>query len=270
MRDVHIALINVRGGSMNPLWDYLSWTNTAAQRLGTMISTADVNRLVHTRRYELLLSAFTNETLNAPIAGLLQLEMGEQDRNFEVAIAALEDQIARWTSRAIFVAPDTSFYIHHPAKLREINFQQVLHDAGLYTTLRGSDGEIHILIPDAVIDELDRLKESKDRHARWRAGHTLGVVDELFADPSAQPLLYQVKKEPWRNATVTMELLADPVGHVRLPESDDEIIDRLVGVKPLAARQVTVLTYDTGMCTRARRAGLGVVKPPRDFGPEST
>jgi hypothetical protein len=33
-----------------------------------------------------------------------------------------------------------------------------------------------------VVDELDRLKESKDRQTRWRARYALAVLDRLFAD----------------------------------------------------------------------------------------
>ena len=69
---------------------------------------------------------------------------------------------------------------------------------------------------------------------------------------------------------VTMGLLFDPPGHVRLPINDDEIIDRAVAVQTLAGREVTLLTYDTGMSTRARNAGLKVVKPTEAIGPEPT
>jgi len=49
-------------------------------------------------------------------------------------------------------------------------------------------------------------------------------------------------------------------GHVRLPITDDEIIDRVLAVQPLAGRKITLLTYDTGQSTRARNAGLQVRK----------
>ena len=41
-----------------------------------------------------------------------------------------------------------------------------------------------MLVPIVIVDELDRLKESKDKdkRARWRAGYTLAVLDRLFAD----------------------------------------------------------------------------------------
>ncbi len=65
---------------------------------------------------------------------------------------------------------------------------------------------------------------------------------------------------------VTIELVFDPPEHVRLRGNDDEIIDRALAVEPLADRKVTLLTYDTGQSTRARNAGLRVVKLSQDIG----
>ena len=55
---------------------------------------------------------------------------------------------------------------------------------------------------------------------------------------------------------MTIELIFDPADHVRLPINDDEIIDRVLAIQPLAGREVTLLTYYTGQSTRARAAGL--------------
>ena len=47
---------------------------------------------------------------------------------------------------------------------------------------------------------------------------------------------------------------------MRLPDTDDQIIDRALGAEPLANRKVTLLTYDTGQSMRARNAGLLAVR----------
>jgi hypothetical protein len=57
---------------------------------------------------------------------------------------------------------------------------------------------------------------------------------------------------------------------MRLPDSDDEIIDRALSVEPLADRKVTLLTYDTGQSMRARNAGLQAVRLAQDIGDEPT
>jgi hypothetical protein len=66
----------------------------------------------------------------------------------------------------------------------------------------------------------------------------------------------------------TIEMIFDPPGHVRLPINDDEIIDRALAIEPLADRKVTLLTYDTGQSTRARNAGLQMVKLSKEIGEE--
>jgi hypothetical protein len=69
---------------------------------------------------------------------------------------------------------------------------------------------------------------------------------------------------------VTIEMVFDPPGHTRLSITDDEIIDRALAVESLAGRKVTLLTYDTGQSTRARNAGLQVLKLRQEIGDEPT
>ncbi|WP_406290558.1 hypothetical protein [Embleya sp. NBC_00896] len=67
---------------------------------------------------------------------------------------------------------------------------------------------------------------------------------------------------------MSVEIVLDPPGHIRLPIVDDEIIDRTVAIQSLAARDVRLLTCDTGQHTRGRAAGLAVTKiPAKDPGP---
>jgi predicted ribonuclease YlaK len=137
---------------------------------------------------------------------------------------------------------------------------------GFRPLLKIWEDPVHLLVPIIVVDELDGLKKSKDRHQRWRAGYTLAVLDRLFAS-SAEPA--QLTPEDFSvlgsgglpRGEVTIELIFDPPGRVRLPINDDEIIDRVLAIQPLAGRDVTLLTYDTGQSTRALAAGLPVRKP---------
>jgi hypothetical protein len=122
------------------------------------------------------------------------------------------------------------------------------------------------------VDELDRLKETKDKQVRWRARYTLAVLDRLFEDGVVRARLREGGVVPGADgltpAEVGIELLFDPPGHVRLPNSHDEIIDQALSVEPLADREVTLVTYDTGQSTRARSAGLKVVKLTKEVGEE--
>nr|WP_237552877.1 PIN domain-containing protein [Streptomyces sp. SID5789] len=132
---------------------------------------------------------------------------------------------------------------------------------------------VHLMVPMVVVDELDQLKESKAPQSRWRARYTLAVLDRLFQKSTEQARLREADAEELRTTglrrgEVTVQLLFDPPGHVRLPIKDDEIVDRALAVKPLSGREVTVLTYDTGQATRARVAGLRDLKLSMPVGDE--
>ena len=99
-----------------------------------------------------------------------------------------------------------------------------------------------------------------------------GVLDEVFTNsPDVGRLRARdtdTNPDGAPRGEVTIELVFDPPGHVRLPINDDEIIDRALAIEPLADRKVTLLTYDTGQSTRARSAGLQVIKLSKDIGEE--
>jgi predicted ribonuclease YlaK len=122
-----------------------------------------------------------------------------------------------------------------------------------------------LLVPIVVIDELDGLKQHRDNKVRWRAGYTLAVLDRVLPRPTAVAPLREADFSALSSGgiprgEISVEVLFDPPGHVRLPINDDEIIDRALAVVPLAVREVTLVTYDTGQCMRARAAGLDAKK----------
>jgi hypothetical protein len=67
---------------------------------------------------------------------------------------------------------------------------------------------------------------------------------------------------------VRAEVVLDPVGHVRLPIDDDEIVDRAAAIQTLAGRKVYFVTYDNGAAMRANHAGLKVLKLSTPVGDE--
>jgi rRNA-processing protein FCF1 len=274
LQSVHTDVYNLRGGgaarnAYERLLAYVEWTSTAVRVLGNQVSNCDLDRLVLTERYRLLLAGLvgtatsTELPVQRVVNGLVSLELDERVADFGAAIKALQGQIARWSAYGHYVVPDTSFYIHHEDKLEAVDF-------GPLTNVWQS--EAAVLVPIVIVDELDRLKESKDKVVRWRAGYTLAVLDRVFADGAGRARLRPGDVVPGPDgltrSEVTIELVFDPPGHVRLPGNDDEIIDRALAVEALADRKVTLLTYDTGQSTRARNAGLQVVKLSQDIGEE--
>jgi hypothetical protein len=126
-----------------------------------------------------------------------------------------------------------------------------------------------------VIDELDRLKESGNQMVRWRAGHTLGVLDELLTSPRGRVTLREpdsltqpAAADGMPRGKVTLEVLFDDVQHVRLADADDEIIDRTLALQAYAGQPVRLLTMDTSMALRARMLDLRVHKETKDIGEE--
>jgi hypothetical protein len=123
LRSVHNDVSNLWSGgphgAYKRLLAYLEWASDAASRLGGMISSDDLNRLVLTKRYDLLLSGVRTMTgdereVQRVVNGLVSTELTERVEAFKAAIAAMEEQINRWSQLGEFIMPDTSFYIEHP------------------------------------------------------------------------------------------------------------------------------------------------------------
>lgn len=247
------------------LVQYLDWATETAGTLRQYISDADVSRLILTSRYQTLLAScgtLTGGPQERLVNILVNHETAERVQAFEEAIDALNARISHWTGLEQFVVADSSFYIQNP---------QPLADADLHAILGLSSGDhIRLLFPIAVVDELDGLKEASKSRSRWRAAHTLGRLDEILDGRTCGIMRYaQLSRQGPSYGEVSLEIVLDPPGHVRLPIADDEIIDRAVAIQALAARPVRLLTCDTGQHTRGRAAGLQVTKvPAKDPGTE--
>lgn len=188
-------------------------------------------------------------------------EIFERGRVLEEAVQEIDRQVAHWAQAGTLVLPDTSFYIQGPAKLEEVDLWEQLNVPPFEP--------FRIVIPMVVVDELDGLKTSNNRHVSWPAGYTLAVLDDRLRDPTRPGTLRpEDKGDGW--GEVSVEVLFDRPGRIRLPIADDEIVDRAVALSGLAARPVTVMTCDTGQSWRARAAKLRAIKVPREPGPEPT
>jgi hypothetical protein len=269
LRNVHSAVINARSAGTSAyerLLNYLEWATNSAAQLRNQVSAADLTALVLTPRHDTLLDGVGHlgGTEQQRLVNLLvDQELSDRAETLEAAIKQLQERITEWTEREWFVVADSSFYIQNPEPLAEADLHAIL-------SLPPAE-HIRLLFPITVVDELDALKESGKHRSRWRAAHTLGRLDEVLdgstfgimrrADFDGEPAL-------WRGQ-MSMEIVLDQPGHVRLPIPDDEIIDRAVAIQALATRKVRLLTCDTGQHTRGRAAGLTVTKvPAKDPGPE--
>ena len=245
LRSVRTAVFNLRGGgpqgAHKRLLAYLEWSSDATRMLGNQISSADLDRLVLTRRHELLLSGVGNMTgtemeIQRVVNGLVSLELDQRIDAFDQAIRELEEQVRRWPMLGDLVVADSSFYIEHTKKLEDVDFAPLDTELG---------DNIHVVVPIVVVDELDGLKRSKDPAVRWRAGYTLAVLDRVFARTTGPARLRAETLSALGSSIpisqITMELLFDPPGHVRLSINDDEIIDRAPRMNATCERLVGTL-----------------------------
>jgi hypothetical protein len=276
LRDAHTAVYNLRGGggpgtAQGRLAGYLEWVTNTVQQLGNQISPADLDRLVLTRSYDRLLSVAgtmtgTDIATQRVLNGMVSLELTQRTDALDAVLNALNQQIQRWSRQGVFVVADTSLYIEHEDKLENLDFRPLLQIW---------EDPVHLLVPIVIVDELDGLKKSRKTEERWRAGYTLAVLDRVFASSTGPARLTPedfsvLGSGGMPRGEVTIELVFDPPGHVRLPINDDEIVDRTLAIQPLAGREVTLLTYDTGQSTRARNAGLRVTKLAQPAKSEAT
>ncbi|GAB3161006.1 PIN domain-containing protein [Microbispora hainanensis] len=267
LTSVLTGAINARGAGGDVILQhdtYLRWVDDAVYTLRGRISSADLDRLILTRRYWMLQPLTTAHLVQGTMQRVINAELSERVSDLEAAVKALKHQIARWSRDGVFVVPDTSMFIQHPDKIADMDLRRHL---GI------RQEPVHLLLPIIVIDELDSLKKSKSEHERWRARHTLQVLDDRLRNPSEPGELRPEDYTPLNNGgiprgQVTVEIVFDSPGHTRLPIPDDEIVDAALRIEPLAGRRVMLITYDTSQSMRARAAGLSVVKIAQDPGPE--
>lgn len=269
LRTVHTAAVNERSvghtSAYRRLLDYLEWAARSARHLRNQVRSEDIAALVLTKRHDTLLDGvghLAGTDQQRLVNLLIDQELEERADVLESAIQLLQSLMNRWDGTEEFVVADSSFYIQNPHKLAVVDLHKVLDI--------GASRNIRLLFPIVVVDELDGLKEMSKERPRWRAGHTLGLLDGTL-NGSLSGVLHQARfGEPEdTRGQVSLEIVLDPPGHTRLPIADDEIIDRAVAIQSLAGRPVRLLTCDTGQHTRGCAASLQVTKiETKDPGPE--
>ncbi|MFB7867439.1 PIN domain-containing protein [Streptomyces sp. NPDC056069] len=224
------------GSAYGRLLDYLTWATDSVRLLSGQVNSRDIDRLIRTRVYQSLLDGvghLAGTDQQRLVNGLVALEVRQRVDALETAVNAFSAELKRWPENTAVAVLDTSVLIKHPVKLENVDFAELL----------GTEREVRVVVPVVVVDELDRLKESKVPDIRWRAGYSLAVIDRLLDE--AGPL-----------SPYGVDVLTDEPGHVRLSDEDDEIVDRALAVPAMAAGLTTLVTYDTGMAMRAKMLGL--------------
>lgn len=275
-RDARSALEMLKGELMHQARNpdphsYLRWVPGAAYKLHNVLPESEIERLILTSGYQRIVSA------HRPGAGpelgvLVELEIHARLDEVARAVEELRARVDAWSGPERFIAFDTNIFLEHEKKLEEIDFGGLapfsVRDVGTGSVEQYDPAQhVRLIIPMAVVDELDDKKQSKDKKLRWRARHTLHILDEALPDPQRPGVLREAGyagEDGSSRGEVTVEVLLDSPGHLRLPRNDDEIIDRVYAAQPLAARPIILITFDTGCSTRARAVGLCVDKLRQD------
>ena len=266
LQQVQREASNLRGAGPSTAWPrllkYLEWVTDAVRVLQDEVSEKDIDRLILTRRYYALLGAcgtLAGTAQERLVNGLVSQELADREAALGAAVQTLDEYIGRWFGRMQLAIGDSSFYLNSPQPLADTDLHKVM---GLYV-----EEPIHLLFPIVVVDELDRLKESGGTHPRWRAGHTLGLLDGAITSGTTGTL-HPARPGEGQSiiGAVSVEIVLDQPGHTRQPIADDEIIERAATIQAIANREVRLLTCDTGQATRGRMAGLKVTKLPSRAG----
>lgn len=264
LTDLRLAITNLQGGGQRSVPErasaYLEWVHEARRRLRNQIRPTDLERLVPSQSYDVLLSALGTITANnvRVVSGLVNQQLMERADDFDVAIADLEEHTRRFGGDDLLVVLDTNVFMHHPQKLEDLDVHAAIHRA--FEPLR-------IVVPMVVVDELDGLKHTGNGKSRWRAAYSVAYIDRIVRTGGLiRPADLSSEETP--RGTVTLDVLLDPRGHVRQSIPDDEIADRAAALQALAGRPVHLVTYDTGMTMRARNAGLKAIKLEQELGEE--
>ncbi|MEV4753297.1 PIN domain-containing protein [Streptosporangium sp. NPDC049248] len=263
-----------QGGGRELRLAYLTWVNATRAQLRGQISSVDLDRLVTTPRYITVLSMQIPEPVvetkpagpgrqwvqtrgpdTAPIREMISLEIAEHIRHLKEALATLttwSNRLGQAQRSGPLVIADANVYCHHPDRLDQ---WEVSADA---RTPQIQD--VHLILPLAVLDELDRQKDRGQGGASTNARETIKQLDSLLPHGVIRRRGSAPENLSFPHGAITIDLWPDPPGHVRLPRTDDEIITRAVAFQALAGREVKLLTGDIGMSTRARLAGLDAIR----------
>ncbi|GAA0402931.1 hypothetical protein GCM10009530_63630 [Microbispora corallina] len=262
LRMVHGAALNAYAARTAPGIDfyngYMRWTHESARLLRHRLRAEDIDRLIFTRRYSAIQTS--PHPAAPPILDLVEMELIERIEDIKDEFDELRGLMERWQDIEHFVVPETSMIM---------NYSWTLDCWDLAPLLKAGESTIHLVIPLAVVDELDNLKDRGQDRARTRARTSLRTIVGALTDPRDIGTLRESGFSPndtsdtTPRGAITIEVLFDDPRHERLPNMDEEIIDRAVTVRDLAGRPVIFMTNDTGQSLRARRAGLEVLMMPR-------
>ncbi|MEU7935246.1 PIN domain-containing protein [Micromonospora echinofusca] len=181
----------------------------ARRRLYNLIRPTEMEQLIGLRTYETILAAtvpFGKPGGERVLNALVSTELTERVTVFEQAIRSLKERVDQLHRAGVLVVLDTNVYLHYPQELHEIDLRQ---DLGL------RDEPIHILVPMAVVDELDGKKQHQNKDVRRRARMVTSRIDQVIRDGGRlrDQDFSQVESGGIPRGRITLDIVLDPPGH---------------------------------------------------------
>ena len=220
----------------------MKFESEAETLLGSVFDRRDVEVFFHTSRF------FELVRLNDKDERMIRLVTGEIEARLDELTFLLAEMVLRQASlmgsgRSTLL-PDANVFIHCKP-FEELSWNDLA--GGL---------AVRLVVSLAVVDELDRLKQSSKVLTRSAARKTLRKFEELgLAGGVASHL----------SNKLSIEILAEERSHVRAPTADQEVLETVLEIGSATTSPVSAVTGDLGMLVRARATGAKAIKVPPDW-----
>lgn len=248
------------GGHVIDLYNrYMEWAGNQIYLLASALSNDEIERLVATKLYSMLLSLDPSSVSNMTLAHLVDGELAQCIQRLKDAKTRISSEGLKWEQgQAIAVVLDTNVWLKYFNDPLQVDLNQVLDEPATVPLV--------VAVPIKVVDELDGHKRNRTNPPkgglpiRRRAALALKFLEAQASAPGQRTKLREQKianQSP--SSTIHLTVLEQPLDQPSNPDADLEIIDRAAAIRPYA-KSVRIVTTDYGMIYRARQAGLSAVR----------
>lgn len=242
------------GGRSEPVRTYVRWVGDAERRLFAAFAEPDVAGGLHTARYPAIL-----DLIGAPPGGAAISVLYQEIEYQHARLAELADKLSKVMLLANhpgdeLLVYDTNGLMHYQPPNR-IKWSAVVDRTA----------DVRVVVPLCVIYELDHKTYTGSEKMAAKARAAVKALRQIT--DGAAPGRPVVLRHPDTAVTLgaTFEVWVDETGHQRLPQTDDEIIDRAVFLEGITGKRVRVITRDMNMSLRADAAGMGTIELPDEY-----
>lgn len=233
----------------NKLDLYLSWVDASQTHLRTIFADTDIEDSMVARGYWHICTAVPD--LKTPIGRMIDEELVFQVGHPNIPndsggrlgrVAKRLRDLQRLAARAGHICvPDTNALLHY-TRFDRIDWKERL-----------AAPIVRMVVPLAVVNELDDKKYARRGEFRDRAREILTLIDSYVS--AVPPDGYSKLQD-----NVTIEVLPEEEGHQRAPSNDQEILERCELLQQITGTQVTLVTGDSGARISASARGIVVFK----------